>query len=169
MSTEALIAEARGFIAGSDPTNARTTLIRDLVDALEHAHTPTAAEREAARRLLNDVNPRHRQAPLSMLADDIRIVANAVLQRTEMPEPSDDEEIDPEMCKGCDEYNWECRCDDDISEPQGEPSDAQVAAAAREYHERGNGEGSFDRMANHVRVSLLFRMGCALRAAGGVR
>lgn len=56
-------------------------------------------------------------------------------------------------------------------EPQGEPSDAQAEAAAREYHERGNGEGSFDRMADHVRTSLLFRMGCALRAAGvgGVR
>lgn len=32
---EALIAEARGFIAGSDPDSARTTLIRDLADALE--------------------------------------------------------------------------------------------------------------------------------------
>lgn len=50
-----------------------------------------------------------------------------------------------------------------------EPSDAQIEAAAREYHERGNGEGSFDRMADHVRTSLLFRMGCALRAAGGAR
>ncbi|QRI45096.1 hypothetical protein QEH45_gp42 [Microbacterium phage Shocker] len=54
-------------------------------------------------------------------------------------------------------------------EPQGEPSDAQVEAAAREYHERGNGEGSFDRMADHVRTSLLFRMRAALRAAGGAR
>jgi len=39
-----------------------------------------------------------------------------------------------------------------------------IEAAAREYHERGNGEGSFDRIAEHVRSSLLFRMGCALEA-----
>lgn len=32
-----LVAEARGFIEGSDPTSARATLIRDLVDALVHA------------------------------------------------------------------------------------------------------------------------------------
>lgn len=45
-------------------------------------------------------------------------------------------------------------------------SEEQIERAAQEYHERGNGEGSFDRMAEHVRVSLLFRMGCALTAAG---
>lgn len=48
---------------------------------------------------------------------------------------------------------------------QGESSDAAVLAAAREYHERGNGEGSFDRASGHVRTSLIFRMRAALRAA----
>jgi len=48
-------------------------------------------------------------------------------------------------------------------------TDEMVEAAAREYHERGNGEGSFARMSGHVRTSLLFRMKCALRAAEGAR
>ncbi|MGO2600909.1 MAG: hypothetical protein ACTH7X_08980 [Brevibacterium aurantiacum] len=50
-----------------------------------------------------------------------------------------------------------------------EPSDAEVIGAAREYHERGNGEGSFERMADHVRDSLIFRMRAALLAAQEVR
>lgn len=36
-AVRALIVEARGFIAGSNPDSARTTLIRDLADALEFA------------------------------------------------------------------------------------------------------------------------------------
>ena len=48
-------------------------------------------------------------------------------------------------------------------------TDEMVEAAAREYHERGNGEGSFARMSGHVRTSLLFRMKCALRAAEEAR
>lgn len=52
---------------------------------------------------------------------------------------------------------------------QGEPTDAQVQAAAREYHERGNGEGSFDRIAEHIRASLVFRMRAALRAAAATQ
>lgn len=44
-----------------------------------------------------------------------------------------------------------------------------VEAAACEYHERGNGEGSFARTSEHVRTSLLFRMKCALNAAEGAR
>lgn len=94
----------------------------------------------------------------------------------EAPEPSADHEyrgnrsqdtcwveVDGKMCRKPVEAH---------TQPQAEPSDAQVEAAAHEYHERGNGEGSFDRMAAHVRTSLLFRMGCALRAAaktGGER
>lgn len=49
-----------------------------------------------------------------------------------------------------------------------DPSTAQIAAAAREYHERHNGKGTFDTVPEHVRASRLFRMGCALRAAGRV-
>ena len=48
-------------------------------------------------------------------------------------------------------------------------TDEMVEAAAREYHERGNGEGSFARMSGHVRTSLLFRMKCALEAAEEAR
>jgi hypothetical protein len=48
-------------------------------------------------------------------------------------------------------------------------TDEMVEAAAREYHERGNGEGSFARTSGHVRTSLLFRMKCALRAAEEAR
>ena len=48
-------------------------------------------------------------------------------------------------------------------------TDEMVAAAAREYHERGNGEGSYARASEHVRTSLLFRMECALRAAEEAR
>ena len=44
-----------------------------------------------------------------------------------------------------------------------------VEAAAREYHERGNGDGSYARASGHVRTSLLFRMKCALGAAEGAR
>ena len=44
-----------------------------------------------------------------------------------------------------------------------------VEAAAREYHERGNGEGSYARASGHVRTSLSFRMECALRAAEEAR
>ena len=47
--------------------------------------------------------------------------------------------------------------------------DEMVEVAAREYHERGNGEGSYARMSGHVRTSLLFRMKCALRAAEEAR
>ena len=43
-----------------------------------------------------------------------------------------------------------------------------VEAAAREYHERGNGEGSYARASEHVRTSLLFRMKCAFNAAEAV-
>ena len=60
---------------------------------------------------------------------------------------------------------------DDLIE-LGEPrpiTDEMVKAAAREYHERGNGEGSFARMSGHVRTSLLFRMKCALGAAEEAR
>ena len=48
-------------------------------------------------------------------------------------------------------------------------TDEMVKAAAREYHERGNGEGSYARASEHVRTSLSFRMECALRAAEGAR
>ena len=48
-------------------------------------------------------------------------------------------------------------------------TDEMVEAAAREYHERGNGEGSYARASEHVRTSLLFRMECALNAAEGAR
>lgn len=44
--------------------------------------------------------------------------------------------------------------------------DTNVVAAAREYHERHNGRGSFDTVPDHVRTSLIFRMSAALRAAG---
>lgn len=86
----------------------------------------------------------------------------AGFRRAEVPEPSATARPChlPQSAPPC----IGCRC-----EPQGEPSDAQVEAAAREYHERGNGEGSFDRMADHVRISLLFRMRAALRAVGGAR
>lgn len=50
---------------------------------------------------------------------------------------------------------------------QVEVSEGMVARAAHEYHERGNGEGSFERASEHVRTSLLFRMRCALSAALG--
>ena len=48
-------------------------------------------------------------------------------------------------------------------------TDEMVEAAARKYHERGNGEGSYARASEHVRTSLLFRMECALNAAEGAR
>lgn len=48
-------------------------------------------------------------------------------------------------------------------------TDEMVEAAAREYHERGNGEGSFARTSGPVRASLLFRMKCALGAAEAAR
>ena len=48
-------------------------------------------------------------------------------------------------------------------------TDEMVEAAAREYHERGNGEGSYARASGHVRTSLSFRMECALRAAEEAR
>ena len=48
-------------------------------------------------------------------------------------------------------------------------TDEMVEAAAREYHERGNGERSFARASGHVRTSLLFRMKCALGAAEEAR
>lgn len=47
-------------------------------------------------------------------------------------------------------------------------TDEMVEAAAREYHERGNGEGSYARASEHVRTSLLFRMKCAFNAAEAV-
>ena len=47
--------------------------------------------------------------------------------------------------------------------------DEMVEATTREYHERGNGEGSYARASEHVRTSLLFRMECALRAAEEAR
>ena len=47
-------------------------------------------------------------------------------------------------------------------------TDGMVEAAAREYHERGNGEGSYARASEHVRTSLLFRMKCAFNAAEAV-
>ena len=56
----------------------------------------------------------------------------------------------------------------DATEPR-PITDEMVEAAAREYHERGNGEGSFARMSGHVRTSLLFRMKCALEAAEEAR
>ena len=48
-------------------------------------------------------------------------------------------------------------------------TDEMVESAAREYHERGNGEGSYARASEHVRTSLLFRMKCALNAAEEAR
>lgn len=44
-------------------------------------------------------------------------------------------------------------------------TDEMVERAAREYHECGNGAGSFDRMAEYVQARLLFRIRAALEAA----
>lgn len=46
-------------------------------------------------------------------------------------------------------------------------TDTQVERAARKYHELGNGSGSFDRMADHYRATLLFRIRAALEASRG--
>lgn len=43
-----------------------------------------ALVKKAAQRLLKDVNPEHRLAPSSMLADDVRLVAGSVLNRSSL-------------------------------------------------------------------------------------
>lgn len=107
--------------------------------------TPTDDEREAARRLLNDVNPKHRQPPLSMLADDIRIVASAVLRHTEVPEPSGARPHEPNTTH--DPLTGEHTCDhcgSDLTtvraEQQGEPSDAQVAEIEQRVYDQNRGQ-----------------------------
>lgn len=66
--------------------------MREFPD-FEKAHAPTDDEQEAAQRLLSDVNPQHRPAIASMLSDDIRIVASAVIRKVRTAglevEPSD--------------------------------------------------------------------------------
>lgn len=49
-------------------------------------------EREAVKRLLRDVNPEHRTAVSSLLADDIRTVANALLRNRHTSPPTDERE-----------------------------------------------------------------------------
>lgn len=104
--------------------------------------TPARSEREklieAARRLLADVNPKHRAASTSQMAEDVRIVASAVLG--EAHAPTNDEQEAQYVCDTCGEYTpCSCTTDHEVgsdrediwdeAEPQREPSDAQVKAA----------------------------------------
>ena len=101
----------------------------------------------------------------------------ALLDATEPPKPAEDEREALTTLISATTYQaaWgECvRAADAIlaagySKGPRPITDEMVEAAAREYHERGNGEGSFARMSGHVRTSLLFRMKCAFNAAEAV-
>lgn len=80
-----------------------------------------------------------------------------------------DKRLDGDCGYGVGEYLADALIADGYRKGPRPITDEMVEAAAREYHERGNGEGSFARMSGHVRTSLLFRMKCALRAAEEAR
>jgi len=54
---QALIAEARGFTAGSHPGNARSALINDLADALEYADAEAEFYKRQFKKALEHVPP----------------------------------------------------------------------------------------------------------------
>lgn len=90
MKDRYLIDEARGFIAGCDPTDERTALIRDLADALE-AHTSTDDEREARLEYVIDAAVPVDEFPSWRFRYSRRIaeaVRAAGFHRSEVPEPS---------------------------------------------------------------------------------
>lgn len=65
----------------ADAGRASATLLRRS-EVPESQGEPSDAQviREAAQRLLADVNPKHRPAPTSLMAEDVRIVATAALR-----------------------------------------------------------------------------------------
>ncbi|MBT2484817.1 MULTISPECIES: hypothetical protein [unclassified Microbacterium] len=142
MSTE-LIAEARGFIEGSDPNNARTTLIRDLADALEKAHTPSAPtddEREALAQALHNAVEEIYPVSLSVRRDRYYAQADVVLaagfRRTSVPEPS-------AHCDGCAKFQhhhcYHCGKRAGLSHPMYCPNftkDDPIAAHGRELRRK---------------------------------
>lgn len=179
MTREELIEEARkavhAVIPGSGPYDSWNAaksqgmdFLGDIAEAafavFEKAQAPTDDEREALAQASVD-SERLRQIAewLSMehgheeTAKRVNIIADrhdALARRPAQTEPS----------HGC---SWACGVNKYGADEhaQTEPTEKQVEAAAREYHERGNGEGSFDRVADHIRASLLFRIRAALRAA----
>lgn len=96
-------------------------------------HTPTDDEREALAQWLHLRFGKNQTLDWDALSDRFKtawrdLAGDAPLGRSEVSEPSAEEEIDPEICKGCDEYDPLALCMAANPEPQGEPSDAQLLA-----------------------------------------
>lgn len=93
----ALIAEARGFIEGSD--SARSALIRDLADELEKAHASTDSERAIVAKVRAYADDRFRYGRQNRTVGSMRIASDLYailgLPATELPEPADEHEVVP--------------------------------------------------------------------------
>lgn len=153
-----LIEEARAEAeATKNSTYTNAPLLFRLADALEaaeEAHTPTDNEREAllaifAEPVIASTDEEVREAFADM-------VLAAGFHRSETPEPSAEFSI----C-GCYRDGSELVTCALHTEPQGEPSDAQVQAALDAYHDA--------KVAPGWRGEKTWKMRAALRAAGVVR
>lgn len=198
MSDERLIAEARRPMTDLDITQdpaATRAFIRRLADALEaaeKAHTPTDDEREAlieqatwaliewdtdtADRGVRDEHYRDRRG-------DVERVFPILFRRSEVPEPSAAREFlkaalaesDADEAEGG--AGWDVEVDartvlellDEPSEPQGEPSDAQVEAACAAWASGSPTPNNWENMTQRLQNITRDRMRAALRAAGGAR
>lgn len=130
-----------------DAREFRRKQARAALAVFEEQQKPTEDEREALARLFDGhwmtplgkcacgwVHPQYGSRhldPLYVRQHLADAVAAAGFRRPVSPEPSaDEDEIDPEICKGCDEYDPHALCMVAAPEPQAEPTDAQVRAAA---------------------------------------
>ncbi|MFJ4997133.1 hypothetical protein ACIP5T_03210 [Microbacterium sp. NPDC088619] len=139
---------------------------------------PTDDEREAMAQIVKDVSVKWGGPSMVEFADTPPIrkhyaTADAILaagfRRSEVPEPSGPWDSATACFGHCDTEGWysECvskRADAEVAEPQGEPSDAQVAEIEQRVYDKHRGQ-----IAGMAKALVRAGWDAALRAAGGVR